>query len=316
MADWRQLIKKIVTDKATIFRFEESLAKYTTFRIGGKSECLVIVNNENDLLNILKLCQLRDIPVSTIGNGSKLLFSSQGLHGITLKLGDNFNYCYRENNKVIIGAATLLHKLCEFTYMQSLGGVEFLSGIPATFGGAIKCNVGAFSQDIGSCIMQISGIHSNGEKTTLTKDDMVFSYRHSNIPDDFIITEGIIELVPRPQQIIIENQSKYKKIRKNNQPWGFSVGSIFKNPIDLQNKQLPAGKLIDEVNLKGFQVGYAYISAKHANFIINKGEAHFNDVYELIQVMKSKVELKNNIILQEEVQILPKSMEVKKWLKQ
>lgn len=316
MASWRNAIKSIIKTGVSEVSFKEPLKKHTTYRIGGNAECFTVINDYEDLSNLVKYAKSNKIPVFVIGNGSKLLIPSQGLTGITIKLGSYFNNISRNNNELKIGAATPISKVVQFALRESLSGVEFLCGIPATFGGAVKCNAGAFSKEIGNCVGKIFGISSNGQKIVLLRNNMKFAYRQSNLPEGFIITEGIIELTPHNKDNIKELQNKYQKIRKKNQPWGASVGSIFKNPINSIMQQIPAGKLIDEVNLKGLKCGDAIISTKHANFIINKKNAHSNDVYELIQIIKSKVELKFNVILQEEVQILPKFMEVKKWQNQ
>lgn len=313
MPNWRNAIKNIIKDELSIVRFDEPLSLYTTFHIGGNAECFIIVNSHKAISNILIYTQKENIPIFVIGKGSKILIPSQGLPGITMKLGNRFDYLLEENNEITVGGATSIQKLIQYTRNLSLSGVEFLYGIPATFAGIVKCNAGAFNKDIGSIIKKIIGINDCGEKIEFYKNQMQFSYRQSNFPDNFIITEGTIQLTPKPQRFILKTQQEYQSIRQNNHPWGFSVGSIFKNPYGSSANKISAGKLIDDVNLKGLHCGDAIVSKKHANFIMNIKHAHFNDVYELIQIIKSKVEREYNIILQEEVQILPKHMEVQKW---
>ncbi|MBS4015345.1 MAG: UDP-N-acetylmuramate dehydrogenase [Candidatus Latescibacteria bacterium] len=316
MADWRTIIKNTLDNGYSQVFFSEPLSKHTTFRIGGNAECFIIASQVNDLIKTIEFSKNNNIPLFTIGNGSKLLVSSQGLSGITVKLGHKFNFISRNNNCLRVGAATSLHNLVQYACSESLSGVEFLCGIPATFGGAVVCNAGAFSNDISDCIDTVFGVDSNGQQISLLRNEIEYEYRQSKFPTAMVITEAIIELTPKDKHLIRNQQNKYQKHRKNAQPWGASVGSIFKNPISPSVGKIPAGRLIDEVGLKGLQCNDAYVSDKHANFIINKKNARTNDVYELIQIIKSKVELKFNIILQEEVQILPKYPEVKKWQSQ
>jgi UDP-N-acetylmuramate dehydrogenase len=313
MASWRAIIKNTLASSSSQILFDEPFINYTTFQIGGCAECFIVVNDINDLIKIIKFTKKENVPLFIIGNGSKLLISSQGLLGITIKLGPGFNYMSCSNNKIKVGAATFLNNLVQYAYSASLSGIEFLYGIPATFGGAVACNAGAFTQDISSYLLTITGLDNNGEQITLQRNDIKFDYRLCHLPSDIIITEGTIELIPEDKEFIQNNLDKFREQRKKTQPWGASVGSIFKNPFDSSGMQIPAGKLIDEAGLKGYKYKRVYISDKHANFIINKQHAHTLDVYELIQIIKSKVELKFNIILQEEVQILPKYREVKKW---
>jgi UDP-N-acetylmuramate dehydrogenase len=282
----------------------ESLAKHTTFQIGGKTQYFVVVENSDNLKEVIKLALENNLSYFIIGAGSNLLISEQGLHGLVIKLGKDFEKIEIRGNRIIGGAGVKLTELVKTAYDHNLTGAEFLSGIPGTLGGAIKNNAGAFSKAIGEIIESIVGIQINQElelhDLSLKKEQIGFSYRTSQLPNDFIITHAIIKLHEGKKEKIHSEMERIKKYRKQTQPWGASAGSIFKNP-----KQAPAGRLLDEVGLKGLTIGGAYISKKHANFIINRGGARFNDVLELIQIMKMRVEAKTGIILEEEVEIVP-----------
>jgi UDP-N-acetylmuramate dehydrogenase len=282
----------------------ELLAKHTTFQIGGKAQYFVVVENLDNLKEVIKLALENNLSYFIIGAGSNLLISEQGLHGLVIKLGKDFGKIEVQGSRIIGGAGVKLSELVKTAYNHSLTGAEFLSGIPGTFGGAIKNNAGAFSKAIGEIIESIDGIQINQNlelhDLSLKKEQIGFTYRTSQLPDDFIITHGIIKLNEGKKEKIHSEMERIKKYRKQTQPWGASAGSIFKNP-----KQASAGKLLDEAGLKGLTIGGAYISNKHANFIINRGGARFNDVLELIQIMKMRVETKTGIILEEEVEIVP-----------
>jgi len=311
MAGWRRTIETSINRKVSKIFWDEPLSLHTTFRIGGKAECVIIINDLEDLKKIIVISKREEIPIFTIGQGSNLLISDQGIKGIIIKLGKGFSYISKNNNEIRIGSATPLSHIIKFGFEQSLSGIEFLWGVPGAFGGAIASNAGAFSQNIGDIISKIYGISPSGELKSLTQEQLNFEYRKTNLPIGFIIIDGLIRLFPTSRTEIKQKLNQYQNRREITQPWGASAGSIFKNP-----DTIPAGKLIDDCKLKGLLYNDVYISKKHGNFIINRCSAHFIDVYEIIQLIKSTVETKKNIILEEEIQILPKAQEVKKWQNQ
>jgi len=295
-------ISKVLNQQEKLL-IDEPLSKHTTFQIGGKAQYLVKVEDVSNLKDVLHLALENNLAYFIIGSGSNLLISEQGIGGIVVKLGKGFSKIEFDGNRIICGAGVKLADLVKVTSEHILTGTEFLYGIPGTFGGAIKNNAGAFSHSIGEIIESVSGIQINSgfeiHDLELNKDQLGFSYRSSQLPKDFIITAGIIKLSQGKREAIRTEIERIKQFRKDAQPWGSSAGSIFKNP-----KGMAAGKLIDEAGLKGLAIGGAYISNKHANFIINRGGARFNDVLELIQIMKMRVEARTGIILEEEVEIV------------
>jgi len=311
MANWRRLIETSITDIATKVYWGESLSNHTTFRIGGQAECFIVANTVDDLKIILAIAERQSIPLFILGNGSNLLISDQELTGITVKLGKAFSYCMIEHNNLRIGAATPLSQILAYSIDKSISGLEFLWGIPGTFGGAITSNAGAFSQNIGDRIIKINGLLPDGQDISIDRNKLHFDYRKAILPIGFMITEGLLDLISDHSVAIRQRIDKYRKIRTKTQPTGASVGSVFKNP-----KLVSAGKLIDDNNLKGVCNGNAYISRKHGNFILNRCNASFINVYELLQIIKSTVEFNTGVILEEEIQVLPKSQEVKKWQNQ
>lgn len=291
----------------------EPLAKYTTFQIGGKAKYLVVVKDLDNLQKILKLTLAHNLAYFIIGAGSNLLISDQGFPGIVIKLGKGFSQLAVQGEKIISGAGVKLADLIKFAYDNGLEGTEFLNGIPGTLGGAIMNNAGAFSHCTGDIIESVAGIRVNSqfeiENLKLRKNQIEFGYRKSGLSKDFIITEAAITLIKSEPKKIQSKIERIKKRRRETQPWGASAGSVFKNP-----KPVPAGKLLDQAGLKGFSVGEAYVSPKHANFIMNRSHATFNDVLELIQIMKMRVEKKTGIILEEEIEIVPSDrLEVRNW---
>ncbi|MCS7258079.1 MAG: UDP-N-acetylmuramate dehydrogenase [candidate division WOR-3 bacterium] len=318
MASWRRIIestlKKSLSNSSLILR-KIPLAGFTSYRIGGNAEWLIIINSIKDLKTVLKFISEYDIPFFIIGAGSNLLISDQGLKGITIKLGKSFCYIKvlpnSSKNQVVlkIGASTTLAQIVNYCKNHNMSGAEFLWGIPGTFGGAIKNNAGAFNHDLGEKIVLVFGIDKNGNELSLRRDEIDFNYRKTSIPDDIVITSGCISLYYGNRKEIKNKLSSYTVLRRNTQPHGFSAGCVFKNPLTF-----PAGKLIEMVGLKGFIYDGAGISSKHANFIVNYKRASMLKIYELIQKIKVKVENYTGIILEEEIEILPKTKEVNKWL--
>jgi UDP-N-acetylmuramate dehydrogenase len=310
MANWRRLIETSITEATKVY-WRESLSNRTTFRIGGQAECFIVADTIDDLKTILTIAEHQGIPLFILGNGSNLLISDQKLNGITIKLGDAFSYCLIENNNLRIGAATPLSHILTYSLDKSLSGLEFLWGIPGTFGGAIISNAGAFSQNIGDHVIKINGILPDGQEVSIDKNKLHFDYRKAIFPLGFIIIEGFLQIISERSVSIRQHIAEYRKKRILTQPAGASAGSVFKNP-----KLVSAGKLIDDNNLNGLCNGNAYISRKHGNFILNRCNASFINVYELLQIIKSTVEFNTDIILEEEIQVIPKSQEVKKWQNQ
>jgi len=281
---------------------KEPLSRHTTFRIGGKAQYFAIAKDLANLKAIIKFAQENCLPYLVIGAGSNLLISDQGFCGVVIKLGEGFTKIEVCDDKLICGAGVKLNDLVKTAVNNNLSGACFLYGIPGTVGGAIKNNAGAFNHSISEIIESVQGISKNSE-FRIPNSELRFGYRKSQLPKDFIITQAVIGLrriLPNKCTELKVELKRIGQVRKETQPWGASAGSVFKNP-----KGNFAGKLLDEAGLKGVSVGDAYVSNKHANFIINRGCAKFNDVLELIQIMKMRVETKTGIILEEEIEIIP-----------
>lgn len=299
----KQRLISDVLNKQQKLLVNEPLAKHTTFQIGGNAQYFVTVQDLDSLKDVIKLAMENNLSYFVIGAGSNLLISDQGFAGIVIKLGKDFSLIEIQGNKIFCGAGVKLANLVKIAGENSLTGAEFLYGIPGTVGGAIKSNAGAFLHSIGDVVESVDGIKIDAKfelrDSRLKKEQISFTYRTSQLPGDFIITSVTIKLSEGNRKKINSEIVRIKKYRSKSQPWGASAGSIFKNP-----KPESAGRLLDEAGLKGLQIGGACISSKHANFIINRGGARFNDVLELIQIMKMRVEEKTGIILEEEVEIV------------
>ncbi len=300
MADWRDAFIKTLKGFKGLIKRDEPLAPYTTLGIGGPCDIFAVPEDMEDLRALLKDIRDLKIPFFVIGGGSNLLISDKGFRGVVISLGKGFDRIEVKGQRVEVGGATRLSKLVNLLISSSLSGAEFLWWIPGTFGGAVKCNAGAFSSSMGDIVEEVEGIDLNGRIRGLKREEIGFRYRGTDIRDDFIITGGVLLLKKERDEEIRRRLREVIEYRKRTQPLDkLSAGCIFRNP-----KSQSAGRIIDELGLKGLSIGDAYISEKHANFIINRGKASFKDIVSLIKEIKRIVKEKRGIELKEEVIII------------
>jgi UDP-N-acetylmuramate dehydrogenase len=281
------------------YKLNEPLSKHTTLGIGGNADYFVEVETENQLISLLKFINENKIKFFVIGGGSNLLFSDEGFKGIVIKLSGYFCKYEISQNNVVCGAAISLSYLAQQTAKQGLSGLEYLSSIPGTVGGAVFGNAGVKNYPISSVIDKIEVVDYYGEKRVLTKNDIKFEYRESNLNGN-IITKIFIVLKNADKNDILKTISQEFERRKNSQPIGTkNAGCIFKNPKDDS-----AGRLIDSLNLKNYSVGGITISHVHANFFINKNNGCAKDMINLIKFVTNKVDERYNIKLETEIKII------------
>lgn len=308
-------LKKIVKGKVT---FNEPLLRHTTFRIGGPAKAWVEPRDIEDLKNILRFISKNKIPFFVIGGGSNLLIRDKGFNGIVLKLNSSFfNEVKLNRGYILAGSGIKLAKLIDFARKKSLGGCEFLSGIPGTVGGALAMNAGArinsiFNNDyksIGELVKEVSVMNARGEIKTLRKKQLKFGYRSSNLAK-YIILSAKLKLKPEKKIEVERNIKDFLGYKKDTQdPNWRNAGCVFKNPSttsqdNSSSRFVSAGYLIDSIGLKKYRVGGAVISGKHANFIINDKNARAQDVINLIKIVQKKIRDKFNINLELELKIV------------
>jgi len=298
------------------------LRDYTTFKIGGPARYFFVAENKEDLKNAILWAKKKKLPFFILGGGSNVLFPDNGFNGLVIKM-QNTQYKIR-NTKIVAEAGIPLQKLVLETAKKGLSGLENLAGIPGTLGGAIWGNAGAFGREIGDLVEEVKVLDvgsSRLEVKKLRNKDCKFGYRDSIFKkkENWIILEAALKLKRGKRKEIEEKIKEILRLRKEKQPLEFpSAGSVFKNvPIEKVPKKirekfkekikdgfLPAGVLIEAVGLKGFQIGGAKISEKHANFIVNVGGAKASDVKELIEKIKKEVKKKFKIQLEEEIKLV------------
>ena len=295
------------------------LKEYTTFKIGGPARYFFVAKSKEGLKNAILWAKKKKLPFFILGGGSNVLFSDKGFNGLVIKLQNTQSEI--RNTNVIAGAGVPLQKLVLEAAKKGLSGLENLAGIPGTLGGAIWGNAGAFGREIGDLVEEVKVLDVGGSKLEVKKlknKDCKFGYRDSIFKkkENLIILEATLKLKKGKRKEIKEKMKEILKLRKEKQPLEFpSAGSVFKNvPIEKVPKKiqekfkekikdgfLPAGVLIEAAGLKGYQIGGAKISEKHANFIVNTGEAKARDVLKLIELIKKRVRKKFKIELKEEI---------------
>lgn len=282
-------------------RFDEPLSKHTSFRIGGPADALIIPKDISDLQLNISLCNKFGIPWYVIGNGTNVLVSDKGFRGVIIKISNTLNNVTISDTRVTVGAGAFLPSLSKRAANMGLSGLEFGTDIPGTIGGAIRMNAGCGGQDIGGVVEKVRVFREKDGLLMLLKDEIGFGYRDSRFRDGKeIILEAEIKLShASPEEVLNRMKILYHK-RKNSQPSGFpNAGSIFKKP-----EKGYAGALIEQAGCKGMEIGDARVSEIHANFIINMGNAKFNDIIKLIDEIYRRVHEKFGIRLELEIIIL------------
>ena len=280
--------------RENIGKIEENifLKKYTTYKVGGKARCVVYPKNVDKLVKLIKLLNQNNIKYKIIGNGSNLLFSDKDYDGILIKLVD-FDDIEINDNRIKVGAGYSLMKLSRIAMKNSLTGLEFAAGIPGTVGGAVFMNAGAYKSDMGYIVKSVKVLTPDYRIIELENRELDFHYRTSYLKKHpkYICLEAVIKL-EHGSRSAIENLMKERlKRRMSSQPLNYpSAGSVFRNPKDMF-----AGELIENLGLKGMKHNGAMISDKHANFIVNTGNAKSEDIKYLIDYAYTKVKEKYNV---------------------
>ena len=279
----------------------ENLSKYSWFNLGGPAELFYRPENKEQLKNFLKEVSKQDTSINILGAGSNTLIRDTGVKGIIIKLSSKFsNMKLIEKNIIEVGAAALDKNVANFAKDNGIAGMEFLSCIPGSIGGAIIMNSGCYGTEISEKLLSIVIIDGEGNEKKINKGDIEFYYRGSNLPNNYIIISAQLKGVLTPKDVIEKKQNDYILKKKDSQPSRVKTGgSTFKN-----NKNKKAWKLIKESGCDKFFVGDAKISEKHCNFLVNLGKAKSSDIEKLIDKVKNQVHLKTGINLELEIKII------------
>ena len=283
--------------------FDEPMSKHTTFKVGGPAECYIKIDDIQDLRHILRFAKQNDIPITILGNGSNVLVLDGGIKGIVLNIRFNKIEMMNLDKKIFanVGAGVKISVFGHLLLKNAITGLEELSGIPGTIGGAVRMNAGAHGKEFKDIVSTVTCMDYDGNIHQFENEDMHFEYRRSLLKDkSYIVLEVHMEFQKGEEKDIKEKMEEYATYRKEKQPIEYpSAGSTFKRGTDFIT-----AKLIDEAGLKGYSIGGAEVSSKHAGFIINKGDATAKDILELIEYVKHEVEEKFDKKIELEIEIM------------
>ena len=281
----QEIIKNSELNNKNIY-FDEPMSKHTSFKVGGSAECYIKAETVEDVREALKISKENSLCITVVGNGSNILVKDTGVEGIVVNIGLKKMEINKDKKIAKIGAGNQLSEVSQQMMQNNLSGFEELSGIPGTIGGAIRMNAGAHGKEIKDLIISVTAIDYEGKIRTFKNEECKFEYRNSIFSKEkYIILEVEVKLEKGYKEEIQQKMLEYAIWRKEHQPLEYpNAGSTFKRGEDFIT-----AKLIDECGLKGYKVGGAEISTKHAGFIINTGNATAKDILDLIEITKRKV---------------------------
>ncbi|PDY47738.1 UDP-N-acetylmuramate dehydrogenase [Bacillus pseudomycoides] len=298
----KQLAKELIEAEVGKVLENEALARYTTMKIGGPADILIVPSSVAGVEKTLDLVKKYNTKWTAIGRGSNILISDKGIEGVVIRLEEGLDHLEVEGTTVRVGGGYPLIKLSTLLSRQGLAGLEFASGIPGSVGGAVYMNAGAHKSDMSEILLRARIMFEDGTMKWLTKEEMEFSYRTSVLQTKRpgIVVEVELQLKEGNREEIVGVMQKNKDYRRETQPWNHPcAGSIFRNPLPNF-----AGDLVEKAGLRGHQIGGAKISEMHGNFIVNAGSASAQDVLDLIAFVKKTIKEKFGVDMHTEVEII------------
>jgi len=280
------------------FKQNELMKKHTSFKIGGAADLFVLPETTEQIIKALSIAKTGGLTVTVVGNGSNLLVSDEGIEGMVLCL-EKMNCVEVNGESIIAGAGALLGKVASEAAINELTGMEFAAGIPGSMGGAVFMNAGAYGGEMKEIVKKVYAL-KNGTQVELNCDECGFGYRNSIFScGEYIITQVELELKKGEKSEILGVMKDLAARRRDKQPLEYpSAGSTFKRP-----EGYFAGALIEEAGLKGFRIGDAQVSEKHAGFVINRGNATCEQVLELVAEVRNRVFRNSGVMLEEEIKV-------------
>ena len=282
----------------------EPMSAHTTLKLGGPADYLVFPRSAEEIAAMFGEAYAHGLPVTVIGHGSNLLVLDGGIRGLVICIGRNMRKITRNGNILTAQAGAMLGSLAMEAADSGLSGLEFASGIPGTAGGGVTMNAGAYDGEMSQVVTTVKGICPDGKRVTLTRAEMDFSYRHSAVPEkNLIVTEVVFELHPGDPAEIRAKMSALNAKRAEKQPLDLpSAGSAFKRPEGYY-----AAALIDQCGLKGYSIGGARVSEKHAGFLVNTGTSS-SDFLELMHKVQAVVEERVGVRLEPEIKVIGEAL--------
>lgn len=301
-----QKLKQLLEEEDVVLG--EEMKYHTTFRVGGPAHFFVTPKTEEQLQSVLKLCKETDTPWFILGRGSNLLVSDCGFDGVVIHMQKHWSHYHTEENRIFAQAGAMMSAVSQEALRNGLTGFEFASGIPGTIGGGLRMNAGAYGGEMKQVVLSAKVMDSNGTVLELSKDELELGYRTSTIGrNGYIALSCVIGLQPGDPDCIRSTMEEMNAKRRQKQPLEYgSAGSTFKRP-----EGYFAGKLIQDAGLKGFSIGDAQVSEKHAGFVINRGNAKAADIMKLCKEVSRRVHEQFGVNLEMEVRRLGKFEEEK-----
>ena len=295
--DYKKWAAGLITGRVL---FDAPMRQFTSMKVGGPADSLLFPKDVDELRRAVRYARRKRIPLLILGNGTNLIVRDKGVRGWVISLAQEMKKIVVDGEMVEAEAGLLLQRLVQFSVRKGLTGLEPFFGIPGTVGGGLAMNAGAWGAELKDILLSMTLMREDGEVVERPRSKLRFSYRGLLIPPSWIILKGRFRLKKGEKKEILERVKSYSEMRKKKQPLDYaSAGSIFKNP-----KEGPAGKWIEEAGLKGFRIGQAMISDRHANFIINLGKAKAEEVICLMEIIEAKVYQEKGISLEREVKVV------------
>jgi UDP-N-acetylmuramate dehydrogenase len=298
--DYREEAKGLIKGRIL---FDTPMRQFTSIRVGGPADCLLFPKDLVELKKVVRYARRKGIPILILGRGTNLIVRDKGIRGWVISLTQGMKRFQAEGDVVEAETGLSLQRLVQFTIQKGLGGLEPFFGIPGTVGGGLAMNAGAWGKELKDILLSITLMKEDGEVAERPRKKLKYSYRRLAISPHWIILKGRFQLKMGRKEEILERVKSYSEMRRRTQPMDYpSAGSIFMNP-----SEGPAGKLIEEAGLKGFKMGQAMVSDRHANFIINLGKASAQEVIQLMELVEKRIYEEKGISLEREVRVVGES---------
>ena len=280
--------------------FDAPMRQFTSIKVGGPADCLLFPRGVVELRKVVRDVRRKKIPFLILGKGTNLVVRDKGVRGWIISLTQGMKKIHMDGEVVEAEAGLPLQRLVQYSIRKGLTGLEPFFGIPGTVGGGMAMNAGAWGAELKDVLLSMTLMSEDGEIVERPRSRLRFSYRRLVLPPSWIILKGCFRLKKGDKEESLQRVKSYSEMRKRRQPLDYpSAGSIFKNP-----KEGPAGKWIEEVGLKGFRIGQAMVSERHANFIINLGKAKAEEVIRLMELVEKRIYEEKGISLEREVRVV------------
>ena len=296
----KQFARRLKEEFPDSCRVDELLAPRTSYRVGGRADVFVTPESIEELEHLVRMCLHHQIPYFVLGKGANVLIHDDGFRGVVISLEKCCSQMFHEENLLYVGSGCTVEDLVEYCEAHGLAGLDYMSGIPGTVGGALRMNAGAFVGEIGDRVVRIDALDEKGARVTLHREDAKFGYRRADGLIGKILLGCWLLIEPGEPQKLIAAREEYLRKRSEKQPLEHpSCGSVFKRPEGDY-----AGRLIEAAGCKGLRIGGAMVSPKHANFIVNIGNATAQDIYDVIVQVQQRVYAQFGVWLELEVKLI------------